>query len=421
MTNSASLADAPRIERDAAVNPVTGRTAGSVQGILLLIGSCLPVLGAVLLAPILPTLTGVFASVPGSEALVPLIVTIPALMIALIAPFAGAIVDRVGRKRLLVVALIVYAVLGTAPLYLDSLPGIVLSRVGVGITEAAIMTCCTTLLADYFVGARRDKYFGLQTVVTSLAATAFFVIGGALGANGWRTPFWLYAVSLLLVVPVALLIWQPRMQKTGADRAKLPPIPWRALALPLIVSLFGGLMFYSLIVELPYVLAGLGVTEVSTIGAVTAAASLATAIGAILFRWIARFQARRLLPLALGLGGVGLVIVWFAPSIPVAIIGAVITSFGNGILLPTLLTWAVSGLAFEQRGRGTGLWTGFLFFGQFACPLVLLALQAPLGSLPAALGALGIASLVIAVALAFGLARSTASPDSASAPVPAAH
>ncbi|WP_440708674.1 MFS transporter [Herbiconiux sp. YIM B11900] len=419
MTNSASLTDAPRTVRDAVVNPVTGRPATTIQGVLLLIGSCLPVLGAVLLAPILPTLTGVFASVPGSDALVPLVLTIPALMIALIAPFAGAIVDRLGRKRLLVVALIAYALLGTAPLYLDSLGGIVISRVGVGITEAAIMTCCTTLLADYFVGARRNKYFGLQTVVTSLAATAFFVLGGALGANGWRTPFWLYAVSLVLVVPVAFLIWQPRVQRAASGvKAKLPPIPWRALALPLAVTLFGGILFYSLIVEMPYVLAGQGITEVAVIGAVTAAASLATAIGAILFRWIARFGAHRLLPIALGLGGIGLVVIWFAPSTPVAVVGAIITSFGNGILLPTLVTWAISGLAFEQRGRGTGLWTGFLFFGQFACPLLILALQGGVGTLPAALGALGVAALVLAVVLALVLSRSAAVTRT---PVVAAH
>jgi hypothetical protein len=69
------------------------------------------------------------------------------------------------------------------------------------------------------------------------------------------------------------------------------------------------------------------------------------------------------------------------------------------------VTWAVSGLAFEQRGRGTGLWTGFLFFGQFACPLIILALEVPFGGLSPALGALGIASLVVALALAVGLAR----------------
>ena len=60
--------------------------------------------------------------------------------------------DRLGRKRLLIVATVLYAVFGTAPLWLDSLGAIMASRALVGITEAAIMTCCTTLIGDYYTG-----------------------------------------------------------------------------------------------------------------------------------------------------------------------------------------------------------------------------------------------------------------------------
>jgi MFS family permease len=105
---------------------------------LLMFMSCLPVLGAVLLAPVLPSMEQHFARTPNATTLVPVTLTVPALMIGLLAPFAGSIVDRFGRKRLLVGALVTYALFGTAPLYLDGLPAIVLSRVGVGITEAAI-------------------------------------------------------------------------------------------------------------------------------------------------------------------------------------------------------------------------------------------------------------------------------------------
>lgn len=66
-----------------------------------------------------------------------------------------------------------YAVLGTAPLYLDSLGAIVASRVGVGLCEAAIMTCCTTLIGDYWSGARRSRYLGLQTLMA--AATSLLL------------------------------------------------------------------------------------------------------------------------------------------------------------------------------------------------------------------------------------------------------
>src|SRR4051795_4765672 len=181
---------------EVAVDPATGRPAGRAQALVLLLSSCLAVLGAVLLAPVLPRIEDAFADTPGVEALTPIVLTAPALVIGLTAMIAGRIVDRLGRKRLLVGALVVYAVVGTAPLWLPSLQLIVISRVLVGLTEAAIMTCCTTLLADYFHGSQRDRYFGLQAVFTTIAATIFFGIGGALGAQNWRGPLLPVAVGL---------------------------------------------------------------------------------------------------------------------------------------------------------------------------------------------------------------------------------
>jgi MFS family permease len=181
----------------------TPTTRGGLPAVLLMAGSCLPVLGAVLLAPVLPEMQDHFDSVPGNAALVPLMLTVPALSLALLAPFAGVVVDRLGRKRLLVAATILYAVFGTVPLWLDSLYGIVAGRVLVGVAEAAIMTCCTTLIGDYYTGRVRDRYLAAQTMCASASATVFFVLGGALGAAGWRAPFWLYAVGLLLAPVMA--------------------------------------------------------------------------------------------------------------------------------------------------------------------------------------------------------------------------
>src|SRR3712207_404678 len=120
---------------EVAVDPATGRPAGLPQALVLLVSSCLSVLGAVLLAPVLPRIQDAFAGTPGVEALTPVVLTAPALVIGLTAMVAGRIVDKVGRKRLLVGALVVYAFVGTAPLWLPSLQLIVASRVLLGLTE----------------------------------------------------------------------------------------------------------------------------------------------------------------------------------------------------------------------------------------------------------------------------------------------
>src|SRR5215203_1101898 len=364
------------LEGEVAVDPATGRPAGLPQALVLLLSSCLAVLGAVLLAPVLPSIEDAFAGTPGVEALTPIVLTAPALVIGLTAMIAGRIVDRVGRKRLLVVALVVYALVGTAPLWLPSLQLIVVSRVLVGLTEAAIMTCCTTLLADYFHGSQRERYFGLQVVFTTVAATIFFGVGGALGAQNWRTPFWLYAVSIPLAVAAARFVWQPAPRAQEAARTeKLAPLPWRRLGAPVAVTLIGGLVFYVLIVELSFKLDSIGVESTATIGAASAIASLGTAIGAFLFGRLAKLGPAVLVPLAFGLSGVGIVGLGVASALPLVVVFAVVTGFGNGLLLPSLLTWALSSLTFDQRGRGTGVWTSAFFVGQFVCPLVVLAIS----------------------------------------------
>jgi MFS family permease len=372
------------------------REAGRPQLALLLAGSCMPILGAVLIAPVLPVMSAVFRHTAGVAVLVPVVLTVPALMIGLAAPFAGLIADKLGRKRLLIAAMLGYTVSGTAPLYLSSLGSIIASRIVVGLCEAAIMTCCTTLIGDYWAGARRSRYLGLQTTVAALSATVFLAAGGVLGGFGWRTPFWLYTVPALLAIPMAALLWQPAAGLASRPR-RLPALPWRQLLVPCLVSLVGGVIFYALIVQLSFVLSGAGVTSTALIGGVSALMSVATAAGAGAFGKLSRFTPRSLLPAAFGISALGLAVVFAGGSVPVITVGAVITGFGTGVLLPVLLTWAVNRLRFEQRGRGTGLWTATLFVGEFLSPLLLAAIGAQAGGLPAALGVLALVAAVLAV------------------------
>ncbi|MEJ3746519.1 MFS transporter [Actinomycetes bacterium KLBMP 9797] len=392
----------------ATLTSAPSRPAGPAQLALLLAGSCLSVLGAVLIAPVLPQMTDHFAGVAGVDILVPIVLTVPALMIGIAAPFAGIVVDALDRKRLLIIAMLGYAVAGTAPLYLSSLGAIIASRVLVGVCEAAIMTCCTTLIADYWSGARRSKYLGLQVLVATLSATVFLGLGGLLGTAGWRTPFWLYAGAALLAVPMAKLLWQPPRPAESTGRV---PAPWRQLLVPCLVTLVGGVVFYALIVQLSFVLDGFGVTSAATIGGISALMSLATAVGSMSFARLSRRTPRTLLPLAFGLSAAGLAIVFAAPSVPLVAVGAMVTGLGTGLLLPVLLTWATNRLRFEQRGRGTGLWTGSLFVGEFFSPLLLVGAGSAVGGLQAALGVLAIVAAIVAVVALLAVPRGSAPLD----------
>ncbi|MEV4947150.1 MFS transporter [Streptomyces sp. NPDC053755] len=381
--------------------------AGRLPALVLMAGSCLPVLGAVLLAPVLPRMQDHFAAVPGSAALVPVVLTVPALALALLAPFAGVIVDRLGRKRLLVVATLLYAVFGTAPLFLDSLHAILVSRILVGITEAAIMTACTTLIGDYYSGELRDRYVALQTMCASASATAFFVLGGVLGAADWRAPFWLYAVGLLIAPVMARVLPAPVPTvavgdtdpvDTRAAQTARRPFPVRRMAGICLLTVFGAVVFYTVPVEMAYLLDEQGVVSTGAIGAVTAVASAATVLGSVVFTRLSPRRRHRL-PVLFAVCAAGFLLMGIADSLPLLIAGAVVNCVGTGLLLPSLVTRAMSRLEFADRGRGMGLWTAAFFLGEFLCPLVLLGTKGPAGSLAAAVAVLGAGTAAVAALL----------------------
>ena len=386
------------------------RTATFRHALVLLLGSCLPVMAAVLIAPVLPQIMQHFAGVPNAELLVPLALTIPALAVGLISPLAGMIVDRFGRKRLLLASMVLYAAVGTAPLYLQSLPAIIGSRVGVGVAEAFIMTICTSLIADYFSGALRERYLAQQTMWASIAATLFFGIGGALGEAGWRTPFWMYAVALLLLPVMAIMLWEPRPDSTvhaaegpSSAKRKFPIKPVLGICA---VTLGSSIAFYTLPVHMGFVLQVIGTTSPAKIGMAAAISSVATVAGAVAFRRLSALGVPLNLAIAFGALGGGFLAVSAASDFNAVVIGAAFSGFGAGLVLPTLLTWLMRQLRFEERGRGAGAFTASFFVGQFVCPLVVLGLNKSLGGLGSALNGLGwiaVGATVLAMASAIVL------------------
>jgi len=365
------------------------------QAAVLLAAASMPILGSTSIAPLQPAMVAAFPDQPGAEVLVGLILTVPALGIGLTALFAGRVIDRLGRKRVLVVALVFYALVGTAPLWLPTIPAILASRVLVGLAEGAIFSSALAMLSDLFDGHRRARYFGLLTLVTGLSAVIFIAASGALGSTSWRTPFWLYSIALPIAV-LALLVLKPDSQRVA--RVALPKVEWRRILAPILLTLLGGAVFYVPVAMLSFRLAELGVTSTPAIGGISAVAALALALASLLFPILFRRIPRFLLALAFAVLGVGLLFIGLPTVLSLVIVGAVVANIGGGFLLPTLQTWIVQGLPFEQRGRAAGASTAALFIGQFFAPLVVFGLAGGIGLGPAiaVVGAIGVVASVLA-------------------------
>ena len=349
------------------------------HGVILMLTAVMPTMAIIALVPVLPLLLREFADVPGAAVLVPMALTIPALCVALFSPVAGWLSDKVGRKRLLIAALVGYAGFGLLPLLLDDLRMILAARVALGVTEAIIMTVATALVGDYFTGERREKWVSIQIATASVSAIVLIAAGGALGeALGSRGPFWLYLLALPVALAAALILFEP-----AKAAATAPAAAGKAQGIAMLVAItFGiGMLFYTLIVQLGPVIEATGVTSPATIGLAGAAANLGVMAGSMLFGRLKGWSGETLLSIGLPLVALGYVGIALSDSFALTAACAVVISIGNGLMLPTMLAWVLRRLPPETRGRGTGVWTGSFFLAQFVAPIVAVALSGVLGGL----------------------------------------
>ena len=385
---------------------------GMMTGIALLLPVTLSTMAIVLLAPVLPKILEEFSGVAGYDYWVPMILTIPALCIALFSTLAGALGDVFGRRRLLIASFCLYAVVGVAPVFLHDLTAILISRVGVGLAEALIMVLSTTMIGDYFHGPARDKWLAAQTAFASMSALLFFYVGGRLGALGWRMPFWAYLLALVMLALVLAFTWEPRRDAGGQSatvpyKASWAGFPWRRMAVILAITIYGAVFFYTVQIQAASGLALLGVDDPARAGLLTAVASVGVPIGTFLYARIARWPVQRLLMIEFTLLAIGFLLMGQARTSVGFVAGCFVNQLGAGLLLPTLLVWAMGLLSAGIRGRGAGMWQSAFALGQFLSPVIVTLAANVAGGLQHAFLVLSGGALVGLVAIVLAAGRIT--------------
>lgn len=337
----------------------------------LLAAGSVTVMSGATISPSLPALYGHFQAVAGAEILTRLVLTAPALSIALMAPLIGFLIDRSGRKKLLMVATLSYALAGASGLVLDTLYGILVGRALLGMAVAGVMTTTTTLIGDYFSGDARARFMGYQSSFMAFGGVAFLSVGGFLADVHWRGPFAVYLLAIALLPFMAFALTEPVVPRRRESQAAGARPPLARIGLIYAVAAANMIAFYMIPVQLPFYLHELGVTEPSRAGLAMAFAMLVAAIASTFYGWAkARLghQAIYALVFATIAGGFGFLTA--ADSYAEVVAALALAGLGMGINMPNSSVWLLALAPPGLRGRVVGGLATSIFLGQFASPLI---------------------------------------------------
>jgi MFS family permease len=390
---------------------VTESSKSRFRALTILFGSAMTVLAAAILSPALPAIGEAFQDVPNADFLVPLVLTMTPLFTAIGSPFAGTLLDRVGRKPVLVTGVILYAVAGTSGYVLESLFAILVGRALLGLSVAGIMSGFTTLIGDYYSGPRLRQMVGYQGAFMALGGVVFVLAGGLLADLGWRFPFLTYLYAILILIGVLFTIDEPDATQRNADAAvgtKWAEVPVKSIAVIYAFAFVSMALFYIVVVQLPFYLrASAGVT-LGQIGLALAAQALVAFVMSLFYGRIkARLSYQTIGGLIFLTMGIGYLVIFLGGSYVASVAGLFVSGIGLGLLLPNMNLWLVSLAPASLRGRAVGGLTMLVFFGQFMSPILFRPVENTVGLLGGFAVAAGIFLLLAAIFFAAGRREAT--------------
>lgn len=379
------------------------------QGTLLL-ASMLTIMAGATIAPALPAIQREFANAPNAEVLVGLVLTMHGLFIAVGSPIIGALADRYGRRWLLLVSTGVYALAGGSGFVLDSLVAILAGRAVLGLAVAGVMVTVTALITDYYEENRRDTILGRQGAFMSIGGVVLLPLAGVLTDIGWRVPFLLYTVALVLLPAMAFGLPEPSRREPTGDRPvslddlrrTLAQLPLGTIGLIAVLGLVGQIIFYMIPIQIPFYLETRTGASSTVIGAALAASTGAGGVASLLYGRIRRsLSVIGIVALTFGFMSIGYAVIGVSGTVLGVVVGLAIAGAGSGFLLTNLNAWIAAVTPESVRGRALSALTSAFFLGQFLSPLVV----RPVSDI-VSLGAtfLGVGVVLAGGAIAFAIA-----------------
>ena len=340
--------------------------------ITLLFASMLILMGGAAVAPALPAIGEAFSN--EDPVLINLIITLPSLAIALTGIGIGMLADRVGKVKVLLASLAVFALAGLSGFLLEDLYAILVSRFFVGVGIAGITCTTTALISEYYGGMTRVKVLSLQTAAMGIGVLILETSGGALAGVGWHYPFLIYGLGFLFAMMAVVSMKEPSHDPSGQSHtvAAVRKTDNGVILFCYMAIFFAMLMMFIMPSKLPdYMFESLGASALVS-GLYLGALGVCTCVTALLYRRISSVIDRRLMV------AVGFFLIFVAyglfimpPSYGTTLISVCLIGMGMSFITPPVVDMLVEQVVHANSGKVMGGYSTLLSMGQFLCTFLI--------------------------------------------------
>ncbi len=332
--------------------------------------------------PVLSTVAGHFGGGGRGALTAQTIATMASMGVMVGGPLVGMLSVRIGIRRVLFLSLAIYAIAGSAGLYIDGITPLLASRLVQGVGSAGISIATSAMIADRFEGVARSRILGYQGAI--MAAAGFFALlasGQLAEVIGWRAPFALFLTALpMLALAFISLDRDPPLK----DMTRVAVLPGASILsmwpifLAVVLIYTAGYMIY---LQLSFVLAGDHVTSPALQSRIVATSTILHFVGGMLYgKTIERLGQRWMLFLILLCMAVSDFIIGFTTDITAIVVACGLAGLGGGNLVIYITNLILDRAKTEIRGEALGFMVMAMYIGDFLNPWVATPLRGAIGN-----------------------------------------
>lgn len=341
--------------------------------IIFMISIC-GVAGATIVPPAIPTIATHFQIAKSTAALLLTANPLPGIILA---PVAGVLADRLGRKQILIPCVVIFGMAGGLGALAPSFYSLMAFRLLQGVGSAGMINLAVVMIGDLFDDEHhRTRIMGYNAGFLTLGTTSFPLIGGLLAGIDWRWVFAFFWLALPLGMAAFFMLPDKRITEEERERVKQSGT-FSSLQIPTVRRLVirGGVIFIiifgAILTAGPIMLSERIHARPTTIGLALTAAAFCSMLAAVNTGRIRdRFHPAKSLFLAALLYVTGLAILTAANTYSIAVIGFMLSGFADGLSIPLLQTRATEVAPPGRRGTVVALWVSSARIGQTSGPIL---------------------------------------------------
>lgn len=361
------------------------------------------VLGVSSITPAFPKIVKELGISPQAVGSLITVFTLPGVLLTAV---LGILADHFGRRKILVPALMIFALAGGACAFARDFNLLLALRFFQGVGAAGLGAMNVTIIGDLYSGKERSAAMGCNSSVLSVGTASYPAIGGALATLAWYYPFILPLAAIPVGLAVLFSLHNPEpknvqdfrqyLRTTGQIIASRRVVGLFAISTITFIILYGSyLTYFPLFIEDSFAVSPL------IIGLIMSVSSVATAVTSAQLGRLAKLSSERtLITAGCILYAVSLVTIPFVSNIWLLLIPTVVFGVAQGINIPSLMALLADLAPMEQRGALMSINGMVLRLGQTLGPLIMGAVFVVWGTGGAMYAGAGFALAMLMVVLA---------------------